>query len=99
MAQTQSKDAYEVLKIADYRNYLFSRVAVTLGVNVLGPTVGWQIYEITQDPFALGLIGLAELPFQRLAADFRAQVVWNGQQNERKALPPFQMSQQFLPFR
>jgi MFS family permease len=64
MAQTQSKDAYEVLKIADYRNYLFSRAAVTLGVNVLGPTVGWQIYEITQDPFALGLIGLAEfLPF------------------------------------
>ncbi len=64
MAQTQSKDAYEVLKIADYRNYLFSRVAVTFGVNVLGPTVGWQIYEITQEPFALGLIGLAEfLPF------------------------------------
>jgi len=64
MAQTQSKDAYEVLKIVDYRNYLFSRVAVTFGVNVLGPTVGWQIYEITQEPFALGLIGLAEfLPF------------------------------------
>lgn len=64
MAQTQSKDAYEVFKIADYRNYLFSRVAVTFGVNVLGPTVGWQIYEITQEPFALGLIGLAEfLPF------------------------------------
>ncbi len=64
MAQTQPKDAYEVLKIADYRNYLFSRIAVTLGVNVLGPTVGWQIYEITQEPFALGLIGLAEfLPF------------------------------------
>lgn len=64
MAQTQSKDAYEVLKIADYRNYLFSRAAVTLGVNVLGPTVGWQIYELTQEPFALGLIGLAEfLPF------------------------------------
>ncbi|WP_373553288.1 MFS transporter [Haliscomenobacter sp.] len=64
MAQTQPKDAYEVLKIADYRNYLFSRIAVTLGVNVLGPTVGWQIYELTQEPFALGLIGLAEfLPF------------------------------------
>lgn len=64
MAQTQSKDAYEVLKIADYRNYLFSRVAVTFGVNVLGPTVGWQIYELTQEPLALGLIGLAEfLPF------------------------------------
>jgi MFS family permease len=64
MAQTQPKVAYEVLKIADYRNYLFSRVAVTFGVNVLGPTVGWQIYEITKDPFSLGLIGLAEfLPF------------------------------------
>lgn len=64
MASTRSKDAYEVLKIADYRNYLCSRAAVTFGVNVLGPTVGWQIYEITQEPFALGLIGLAEfLPF------------------------------------
>lgn len=64
MVQTQPKVAYEVLKIADYRNYLFSRVAVTFGVNVLGPTVGWQIYEITKDPFSLGLIGLAEfLPF------------------------------------
>lgn len=64
MAQTRSKAAYEVLRIADYRNYLFSRAAVTFGVNILGPTVGWQIYEITQDPFALGLIGLAEfLPF------------------------------------
>ena len=64
MAQTQQNSAYDVLKILDFRNYLFSRTLVTFGVNVLGTTVGWQIYEITREPFSLGLIGLAEfLPF------------------------------------
>jgi MFS family permease len=64
MAQIQANSAYEVLQIPDYRNYLLSRTLVTLGVNVMGTTVGWQVYEITHEPFSLGLIGLAEfLPF------------------------------------
>lgn len=64
MAQIAPNTAYEVLKIADYRHYLISRILITFGVNVLGTTVGWQVYEITRDPFSLGLMGLAEfLPF------------------------------------
>ncbi|TAE49704.1 MAG: MFS transporter [Bacteroidetes bacterium] len=56
--------AYDVLRIPDYRNYLIARTLTTLGINMLGTTVGWQIYEITQDTLSLGLIGLAEfLPF------------------------------------
>jgi MFS family permease len=64
MTQSRQSAAYEVLKIKDYRNYIFARTAITFGVNVLGTVVGWQVYEHTQDAFSLGLIGLAEfIPF------------------------------------
>jgi MFS family permease len=33
---------------------------LTLGVQVQGTVVGWQIYDLTRDPFALGVVGLAE---------------------------------------
>jgi MFS family permease len=64
MTQTRQSGAYEVLKIKDYRSYIFARTAITFGVNILGTVVGWQVYEHTQDAFSLGLIGLAEfIPF------------------------------------
>jgi len=37
------------------------RVAVVLSYQMMAVVVGWHIYEITRDPLALGLIGLAEL--------------------------------------
>jgi len=38
--------------------------AFTMAVHIQGTVVGWQIYELTHDKLALGLIGLAEaLPF------------------------------------
>lgn len=37
---------------------------MTLAMMIQGTIVGWQVYELTHDPLALGLIGLAEaLPF------------------------------------
>ncbi|QNP42230.1 MFS transporter [Lysobacter terrestris] len=32
-----------------------------LAYQIIGVTVGWHVYEITRDPLALGLIGLAEV--------------------------------------
>ena len=32
-----------------------------LSYQIVAVTVGWHIYEITRDPLALGLIGLAEV--------------------------------------
>jgi hypothetical protein len=37
------------------------RVQMVLAYQILAVTVGWHIYEITRDPFSLGLIGLAEV--------------------------------------
>ncbi len=43
---------------------LLYRACAGLSYQVVAVTVGWHIYTITRDPFALGLVGLAEvLPY------------------------------------
>ncbi|MFI5304527.1 MAG: MFS transporter [Nitrospiria bacterium] len=37
------------------------RVQIVLAYQMLAVVVGWHIYELTHDPFSLGLIGLAEV--------------------------------------
>jgi hypothetical protein len=59
MSLTKQSSAYEVLKIRDFRHYVLGRTFITLGVNIVGTAVGWQIYEYTKDALSLGMIGLA----------------------------------------
>jgi MFS family permease len=42
-----------------YALYLASRVSLIVATQMLSVAVGWQVYEITGDPLALGLSGLA----------------------------------------
>ncbi len=53
-------DPYAALRIRDFRLFVFSRLFITLAIQIQGVVVGWQIYELTKDPLSLGLIGLAE---------------------------------------
>ncbi len=53
-------DAYAVLKVRDFRLFLSFRFFTTIAFQMQGLIVGWQMYELTRDPLALGLIGLAE---------------------------------------
>ena len=53
-------DAYAVLKIGDFRLFLTFRFFTTIAFQMQSIIVGWQMYELTKDPLALGLIGLAE---------------------------------------
>ncbi|MHB1310963.1 MAG: MFS transporter [Gemmatimonadaceae bacterium] len=55
---------YAALLVPNFRRYIVGLFAFTLAVQIQGTIVGWQIYELTHDKLALGLIGLAEaLPF------------------------------------
>src|SRR5215217_1797381 len=55
---------YASLQIREFRLYLFARMCLTMGWQMQGVIVGWQVYAFTKDPFALGLVGLAEaIPF------------------------------------
>ncbi|PSR55038.1 MFS transporter [Adhaeribacter arboris] len=53
-------DPYAVLKIPEFRLFVLARLSLTLALQIQSVIVGWQIYDLTQDPLALGLIGLAE---------------------------------------
>ena len=47
-----------------FSQLLAYRIFAMLSYQVVAVTVGWHIYEVTRNPFSLGLVGLAEvLPF------------------------------------
>ncbi len=47
-----------------FRRFLCARLAATIGAQMQGVAVGWQVYEITGQLMDLGLIGLAQFaPF------------------------------------
>lgn len=76
-------DSRAVLAIPDYRYFLVGRFAVTLATQMQALIVSWQIYQLTKDPLALGLIGLVE------AAVFFSFALWAGHfadRNEKKRI-------------
>jgi MFS family permease len=56
---------------------------MTVGTQVQAVVVGWQVYQITHDPFALGLIGLAEVVPYVSVALFAGYLV---DRNDRRAV-------------
>ena len=53
-----------LLGIAGFRWLLLFRICTLLSYQIVAVTVGWHVYELTGDPWSLGLIGLAEVvPF------------------------------------
>lgn len=54
------KQAYHVLRHPEFRLYVFSRFFFILVLNMQATLISWKVYEITKDPFSIGLIGLIE---------------------------------------
>jgi MFS family permease len=55
------QDPFAATRIAEYRQLLMGRFLFIMGLRMMGTLVGWWVYELTNDPFAIGLIGLAEV--------------------------------------
>lgn len=53
-------DPYAALRVPEFRRLVLARILFTVATQIQGVVVGWQIYELTNNPLALGLIGLAE---------------------------------------
>lgn len=43
-----------------YVHYWWARVCTTFAVQVLAVAVAWQVYDLTRDPFHLGMLGLVQ---------------------------------------
>lgn len=50
----------ETLAFPEFRAFIIGRFCFIMGLRMLGTLVGWWMYELTRDPFYIGLIGLAE---------------------------------------
>lgn len=52
------------LRVTGFRWLMLYRICTLLSYQMVAVTVGWHVYELTRDPWSLGLIGLAEvIPF------------------------------------
>lgn len=61
-------DPYAALRIPNFRRLILSYGLTTVAREAQIVVVGWQVFEVTKDPLALGMIGLAEaLPFIAVA--------------------------------
>ncbi len=72
MANDQSAKSYtsalQVLRVTEYRHLITARFFYIMALRMVTTVVGWRIYEITRNPFAIGLLGLSEfLPAFTLA--------------------------------
>ena len=54
-------DPYAAIRIPEFRNLMLGRFTFIMSLRMMATLVGWWIYELTQDPFAIGLIGLSEV--------------------------------------
>jgi MFS family permease len=60
--------AYAVWHLKDFRRFITGRFFLTIAIQMQSVIVGWQVYDLTHDPFSLGLIGLSEaIPFLGVA--------------------------------
>jgi len=60
MTDERKLTALEILGIREYRNFILTRFFYVMALRMVTTIVGWRIYEITRNPFAIGLIGLSE---------------------------------------
>jgi MFS family permease len=57
---TQNQDSYAALRIPEFRYWLCAGAFTTLANRALLVAIGYQIYEVSRSPLALGFLGLIE---------------------------------------
>ena len=50
-----------VLKNIEFRHLLTGRFFLIIAFRMLATLLGWWVYQLTKDPFSIGLIGLSEV--------------------------------------
>ncbi|MEP6663934.1 MAG: MFS transporter [Verrucomicrobiota bacterium] len=56
-----AENPYEVLRNRDFVLYLLARFVASIGSQMLTVAIGWELYERTHKPLALGLVGLTQM--------------------------------------
>ena len=54
-------DPYTVLRDPNFRRLVLAGMVATVGNQMQGVAIGWELYERTSSPLALGMVGLAQV--------------------------------------
>ena len=55
------RDTYAALRFRDFRFLITGRFIAQVGEQTVSIGVGWELYKRTNDPLALGLVGLVQI--------------------------------------
>ena len=61
MNTRQTHDPYQALRFRDFNLLLSGSFVNTLGSQMLGLAIGWELYDRTSSPLVLGLVGLVQV--------------------------------------
>src|SRR5438046_2193011 len=56
-----TNDPFAAVRIPEYKNLILGRFCFIMGLRMMNTLVGWWVYELTHDPFAIVLVGLSEV--------------------------------------
>jgi MFS family permease len=59
--QASTTDSFIAMRIAAFRNLMCGRFLFIMALRMMGALVGYWMYELTNNPLAIGLIGLSEV--------------------------------------
>ncbi|MBC8033553.1 MAG: MFS transporter [Chitinophagaceae bacterium] len=79
----QKQTAFATLSIPEFRFFILGRFCFVMAVRMTATVIGWMIYQLTKNPLALGIVGLAEVIPALSLALYAGHVI---DKSERKGL-------------
>jgi MFS family permease len=55
-----TNDPFASVRIPEFKNLVIGRFSFIFSLRMMSTLVGWWVYDLTNDPFAIGLVGLSE---------------------------------------
>jgi MFS family permease len=83
MPKLPTHHALAALQHPSFRTYIFSRFFFIFVLNMQATLLSWTVYDITKDPFSIGLIGLVEFVPAFAMAFYSGHVI---DRNDKRAL-------------
>lgn len=56
-----TNDPFAAIRIPEFKNLMLGRFTFITALRMMSTLVAWWVYELTGDPFAIGLVGLSEV--------------------------------------
>lgn len=77
-----SYEPIKTLNIKEFRNLIIGRLFLVLSFRMLATLLGWWVYQLTNEAFAIGLIGLSEVVPAVCSALYAGHIIDNSEKKK-----------------